>query len=726
MTKFDLTLPRFLLCIFAIQALQIIAVLLDIPFIRQVSGFIFFTFVPGLLILKLCQIERSNVTETVLFAVGLSIAFLMLLGFIINQLGAINLISEPLSTEPLFLAINLAVTLMSISIYFTNKEDSNVFNIEGINFWLVLLCIILPVISVIGVLFVTIFNSNVLLLILLLVVPIIFVASLVKSNFSSHYPLIVISIALALLLSTTLISMYMYGDDINFEFNVFSSTQNMSYWDSQNFSDFDQFSSISMLSVTILPTIFSNLLNIDGGWVFKIIFPIIFSFVSLGLYELYRIHWGKKVAFASIIFFMSNYVFFQLMVTNAKQMMAELFFVLLFLIILRENAAHKKNNWLLVMMFVFGLVVSHYGMNYIFLVVIFVSWIFGKIWLKNILTRINTSLVLFSLSLTFLWGIFITYAPFVKIVGILQTLFDTFFQQFFDIGARGEPIQTALGLIESPSALHFLGRLLQNVVMFFIVIGFIFFLFNWKKEKLDSTYFVLVSLSMGLIAAAIIVPNFAGFLEMGRLYHVGLLFISPLFVLGTESLSKIVLKKFRKTKLDRYALTLISILLVVFFLFQTGFVYEIAADPVPSSISLSKYKLEDSYTLIHESDVFGARWLSAYGDIEHIRTYADTASVTHVLTSYSTLNRDMELLIYNTTEKIRYPGIMYRELQDVLPDTFYVFLNQFNVKTGMAVFNLNTNLQFKITETPLFNNTEVANNKIYSNGASEIYYQIPK
>ena len=70
---------------------------------------------------------------------------------------------------------------------------------------------------------------------------------------------------------------------------------------------------------------------------------------------------------------------------------------------------------------------------------------------------------------------------------------------------------------------------------------------------------------------------------------------------------------------------------------------------------------------------------------------------------------------------------MYGKLYNVLPDTFYVFLSQFNVKTGMAVYNLRTNLQYNITDTPLiFNNTEVTNNKIYSNGASEIYYQVPK
>lgn len=727
MSKINLSLPRLLSLIFIIQTVEIISVLLNIPFVRQVSGFIFLTFVPGFVILKLFRIERSSLTETVLFTVGLSVAFLMLLGFLVNGLGTIGLISEPLSTRPLFVAINLAVTLMCIAIHLTNTESSKLLIVDGASFWIIGLCIFLPFISLIGVLFVNIFNNNAFLILLLIVIPIIFVASFFKSDLSKHYPLLVISIALALLLSTTLISMYMYGDDINFEFNVFSSTKNMAYWDSQNFDDFDQFSSISMLSVTVLPIIFSNLLNIDGGLVFKVIFPIIFSLVPLGLYELYRIQWGKRVAFISIIFFMSNYVFFQLLVTNGKQMIAELFYVLLFLLILREAVTGQKTNWFLGTLFTFGLVVSHYGTNYIFLLVIFLSWIFGKILLKNLITKINLSFVWFSLSLTFLWGIYVTYAPFVKIVGIFQTLFNTFLEEFMDMGARGEPVQTALGLVQSPSNLHLLGRIVQTAVILFVVVGFIVMLLRRKKEKLNPIYVLIVFINMGLILSAIIIPNFAGFLEMGRLYQVGLLFISPLFVLGAQGISKFVFR-LKKGKAKRYSMLLISVLLVTFFLFQTGFVYEVADDPVPSSISLSKYKLEDSYTLIHESDVFAARWLSNYGNIEQIRTYADTRSVTHVLTSYSRLKRGLEILITNTTQQIRYPGIMGGdEQQEILSDTYYIYLNQYNVKTRMAVYNLNTGLQFNLDETPLiFNNTEVFNSKIYSNGASELYYQIPK
>ena len=68
-----------------------------------------------------------------------------------------------------------------------------------------------------------------------------------------------------------------------------------------------------MASITILPTIFSTFLNIEETLIFKIIFPVIFSLVPIGLYQLYHPHWGKKVAFISCILFIVSFEFYNLL-----------------------------------------------------------------------------------------------------------------------------------------------------------------------------------------------------------------------------------------------------------------------------------------------------------------------------------------------------------------------------------------------------------------------------
>ena len=177
---------------------------------------------------------------------------------------------------------------------------------------------------------------------------------------------------------------------------------------------------------------------------------------------------------------------------------------------------------------------------------------------------------------------------------------------------------------------------------------------------------------------------------------------------------------------ENYWIAIASIVLVIFFLFQSGLLYEITADPVPSSITLSKSKMEDSHLLIHETDAFSAIWLSNYGDVEHIETVADTSNVEHVLSSYSTINPYMMFLLANQTEPLRFPGAIKNPTFDkanVVPNVYYIYLGRYNLVTGMALMSWSIPVLYDINQLPIFNTTGTLSNRIFSNGPSEIYYQ---
>jgi uncharacterized membrane protein len=488
-----------------------------------------------------------------------------------------------------------------------------------------------------------------------------------------------------------------------------------------------------MLSVTVLPTILSNLLNIEAGWVFKIVFPVIFSLVPLGLYELYRRQWSERVAFISVIFFVANYGFFTVLLTNAKQMIGELFYVILFLGLFGKDVNNHKNSWIIFVFVCFALVVSHYSMDFIFLLLVFFTWLGGKIFLKNTTVRINASIAAFASCLTFFWYVYIVQAPFAKFVGLIKTGLSSFVAEFFSPASRGEDIQAALGIIARPSALHYVGTLLYDITIFLVLIGFISLIGKWRRREFNSEFFLVTSLNIVLLIAAVVVPQFAGFLEMGRLYQILLMFLSPLFVIGAEAVFKTVLSlRTRKRTLNlrdekkraSYSLVLTLIILVAFFLFQTGLVYEITGDPAPSSISLSYYKMKDSPILIYESDVFSAKWLSKYGDVRHMPTYSDTVSLGHVLTSYSTIDTGMIFLLSNTTGISRHPGLASYVMPEVA-NTSYIYLRQFNVIKGIINWDTRAGIWYNLSELPILNSTGVFINKIYSNSASEIYYRVP-
>jgi uncharacterized membrane protein len=221
---------------------------------------------------------------------------------------------------------------------------------------------------------------------------------------------------------------------------------------------------------------------------------------------------------------------------------------------------------------------------------------------------------------------------------------------------------------------------------------------------------------MSILLMAIFLPSFAAGLNMTRFYHIALFFLAPFCVTGgiiiLSSVASMKSRFFsRVSKFDRAAsdsikkpwLFLIAVLLISFFLFQVGFIYEITGD-VPTSISLSRERT-NSWTIymnqlyIDDQEVFASTWLSKYGNNESM-VYADSGA--GYLTSYGLI-------------PIERVGFLNPKIQNTISDGSYFFFGQLSVVNGIVVgydmaWNI-TNFSF------ILNNT----NKIYSNGASDIY-----
>ncbi len=729
-----------------LQALVCISIVVDIPVVRQVLGFIFFIIVPGYLLLRLIRPKCGNLAETVLFSVGLSIALLSIIGVLVNGLGSLQLLFRPLSTEPMTIAVNIVVFVMIIADFFKNR-DLKPFNFEGVKFWPFLSFLGLPILSIISVLLIRDYGSNILAISLVIAVPVIVILSVVSDRISSkrslYYPWIIVSVVIALLLSQALLSNYQYGSDIQGEFETFISTKDSAFWNIQNTSYFQQNSDNAMVSLTVFPTVLSNLLNIDPGWIFKIVFPILFSLLPLGLYLLYRQYWSDKIAFLSVFFFVANYSFFMLILEEAKQMIGELFFVILFLILFNKEKNYKTTKWIVFIIAFFGLMVSHYSMNFMFLLFILFAWIGGKVFAKSAFTKIQGTFIVFSFCLTFLWYPYVVQAstgaggPFGKFVGVIQTTLGSFFSEFFSSESRGGDVQAALGLLSRPSILHYVGTILYDLTIILIFIGFISLVIKWRKKQFDSTFFAIIFANMLLLVSAVVLPRFSGLLELGRLYEILLMFLAPLFILGSTtisiSISHLFIKARKKIPQIGYEqkrkcyFVFTFLILVTFYLFQTGLIYEVTGDPVPSSITLSKNKMQFSDRLIRERDVFSATWISTYGDIESKWTFSDTISLWHVLSSYSAIDRGLIILLSNTTEKVLSDGTYIREDFSFFPDLniTYIYLSQYNVEQGVIAWDYGNNFNFYINQIPILNNTQAYINKIYSNGGSEIDYRVP-
>ena len=266
-----------------------------------------------------------------------------------------------------------------------------------------------------------------------------------------------------------------------------------------------------MLSITILPTIFSNLLNIEPTYVFKIVFLVIFSLVPLGLYELYRKQWNERIAFLSVIFFISNYVYFIALLEEAKQMIGELFYVILFLELLNSEAKSYKSSWMIIVLALFGIVVSHYSMSFIFVLLTLIVWLGGKLFFRKSITKINASIVAFSSCLIFFWYLYVIPAgPFYKFVGTIKNVFGSFTTEFFSSSSRGSDVQAALGLVTRPSRLHYAGTYLYDLTILLILIGFIVLILSWRKKKINTEFGLMAFVNVVLLISTVVVPQISG------------------------------------------------------------------------------------------------------------------------------------------------------------------------------------------------------------------------
>jgi len=280
---------------------------------------------------------------------------------------------------------------------------------------------------------------------------------------------------------------------------------------------------------------------------------------------------------------------------------------------------------------------------------------------------------------------------------------------FFSPASRGQLVLRGIGMESPQSFLHLISRIFAYATQFFIVVGFYALLIK-RKESADHEYLAILSLSMALLIMSIVLPNFAISLQMTRLYHILLVFLAPLCVLGGEFFFKSILK----SKTEFSVLPLILIILIPFFLFQTNFIFEVTGDD-SWSIAFSKYRM-DSLKLyylgfVDGREVYGVKWLSKNMDLENVTIYTDVTA--RALTSYGMVPLSKMDELTNTTTVI---------------DNGIIYLGRVNTIEGFilgrraTVWNI-TDFSYILEDMHIRARIEDMN-KVYSNGVGEIHKNV--
>lgn len=695
----------FVSTVLLFQLLVDVTIALDISVARQVLCFIYLTIVPGIILLKIFGMHDLDFTEKFLFSIGLSVAFVMFFGLIVNQIGLSFGFPAVLSTPSFLLATNCAVFFLCVLCYILNRNMR--WDERKLNFSLPeVLTICLPLLAILGTTLVN-FNGNS--VILLLMIGIIALTILMTSaRARTNWPLILLMITLAVLLQTSLISNYIVGYDVHPAYHAFKITESGGKWNSIINSTDPLFTRTNqMLSTTILPAIYSNMLNLEGTWIFKIVYPMIFALVPVGLYQLYRKYMEKKTTFVAAFFILADITFFAEMPCLPTQMIGEFFLVLLLMVMFHEeNSLAKKIIFFTI--FSAGIIVSHYGISYIFMFLAFFTWLVS--FLRKMQHRIKIVYVTLFFVMAFFWYIYTSQsASFTSLLDMTKNIYTSFWSDLLNPQSRPEEILRGVGLGKpATSMLHWLGRGFHYATQFFIILGIASIILKRKKGyKFDHEYITMSLFMLTFVVFPLVAPSF-NLLNITRMYHISLLFLAPFCVVGGNLFFSILLKP-RKT----FVPFILTLVVVSLFLFETGFIYEITQD-VSYSVPLSMHRMDRSMVygngyLSESMDVFGAQWLrSNIVFTENTMIYGDRVSIIKSpLTSYAVFPPDdMEALSNVTSFDATYA---------------YVYLRNFNTLDG-KIFGQAGNVWNTSDMRPLFKGLD----KIYTNGGSEIFVSFNK
>lgn len=710
--------PLPLILVFLISTC--ISVLLNIPVYRQILGSIFLGFIPGFLILCITKLDRLELHKKFVLSIGLSISFVMLMGLIINTLYPLISYETPLSPKSIVISFTFIMLILAViansrgGLIFSFKQFYPKFDQNDKAF--LLIPSIFPLLSIIGMHLMNAANNNAILIIFLFLIPIyVIIISICRDQISEKtYPIIIFLISISLVLLWGMRSSHIIGTDAHLEYIVFKQTFINEKWQIlRGYSIIN-----SCLSVSILPTAYQSILNINPECLFKVLYPLLFSISPIVIYIITKNYANNFSAFLASIFFMSQ-KFYIITAASPRTNIAILFFALSMMILLLSEIS-EMNKKLFLIIFIISCILSHYSTTYVFFVIFFIAWLSMRLIHKIILhpidlhsknpqeknenaiidftsqykiSRISESffslgiLMIFFISL-FLWFNMVVSSPFDRGVGfIIETL--NSMQHVFLIESRDSGISAAFGYgIIEKGLLSKIIFVISWQPIICIAIGIMSALTRFRhritfldnsdspnclSRKIDLFFIVLGLICFCAMASMVVLPYVSQGYDVNRLFLQMAVVLSTFLIIGGLEISRFFHIK--------YSYLVLIVVIISFFSLNTGLLQNIAG--VPASIAIDSHgpSYDDFY--IHEQETMACNWLGKNLEAEK-EIYTDVRGKSRLISQgmipvksigdlpgFLQGNRDFDGYIY-----LRYFNVINRNLSVVQSSNFYR-LNEF-------------------------------------------------
>lgn len=533
---------RFFLLVIVFLSILNLALILKIPGILQLSGLVALCIAPGYLLCLLFRIQVTDKIENFLYYTGLSIVFDLFFGLAINTLLPVFGNNTPLSPESLQLWYSLIILVLTFSILYKDRAPAIIWhplNLNRIEKMFIIFGLTLLICVETGIYLVNADTSNLVLIFSILVIPLLLLLCILYDSdaIKRVYPFIVVLISASLMLILALRSDFILGIDVHEEYYLFLTTLTNAVW----VPDPSLLLSAA-LSISLLPTLFENFLFIDPQILFKLLFPLLFLTTPLIIYCMVKKYYSELLALIAACLYMFQRYFLGVS-ANARTSVA-IFFVALFVLVLCDREMSNAKKYALLLLFIAGMVFSHYTTSFIFLFILILTYLMDRVFTRTENRKENPlvtlPLLIFFMSLIFFW-----YQQIINTVfssGLKFTMFRTnIFNDLVknDLGSYSPPSPAVL---PPPSVLLKLVNYSRLALYALIGLGVLYALYRRvsKKYSPSSTSDRSGTMSgplifMGLISCILLfLAIFAPFLfyqyDTGRLSEL-LFTILPVFLI---------------------------------------------------------------------------------------------------------------------------------------------------------------------------------------------------
>ncbi len=641
------------------------AVFADTPVLRQVLSFIFLTFLPGWLIIHVLRLNSLSQAAKFVLSVGLSVAFVMFAGLLINTLYPLLGYNRPLDTPSVIASFSVILLGMAVIAWFRNRSE---FSLKLSSLKLttrekayLLVPALFPLISIVGMQIMNTTDNNAMLMALLFIIPAYLVFLVIRRNDVPEraYPPIILCTAVALMLLVGLRSSHIVGIDIHREFYLFQQTLANGRWQVLMDSPLD-----AALSISLLPALYQSLLTIDGEYLFKVLYSLLFSTAPLVVYVMSRKYLTSHLAFVASFFIMTQFRFMDGALVPRTEL-AILFFALSVMVLFSDRLS-AFNRRLLFIVFGAATIISHYSTAYIFFFVLLFTWLGTAVAVpllrKRKLSRagrgesangqppaaanttnrdappflkrgLSVTGVCLLFLLVFFWYSQVTGVAFEPGVRYISNSLISL-QELFILEARAEAAQAALGVgLTGRAAPAIITFIFSWLSIAFIAFGVLTTLFRYRysvgfsgertaeppsflSEKLDSEFFFAALTCSALLVAVLAIPHaFRGY-GMPRTYFQMVIVLAPFFVIGG-----LMVARFLRTKW-RYAAVLLVV--VPYFMCTSGTMYQIFG--VPGAATLNSTGSSYVTHITHTEEGYAATWVRRYSEDDSM-IYTDQLGV---------------------------------------------------------------------------------------------------